>query len=1003
MFYCTSSSSSIIIVKNEAVDIVFTACLRPQHVYSEQKGPFTLADFFFTPTPTHIKQQQQNIVLGVELLRQLVNAALHQKCTAPFSSSVTNAFSPPPCVTSSARRRAFNRIRKESRNTQATRTHFHKPHIDPQTDLERKRTRRNNQEKEKKKKKSFTISTSIPPPAPFSVSQTTTNNNQPTNWFRTEQKKTIGVYLRTPILLNPAFPALLGSALWWMYQGATPPPPAAFGEGSPGPSAVNKYQPDLAAIDGAWRSANLPSPEAPQDTSNSTPLSSSQRSTAHRSSTPPSSAPPTAITQGRSLPQHSLTPLANDAEEGELWTSPSSNTIFQPPKPLGVPGGQQAAVQMGSPPSSPGFHALPRTGMDAVWESLQEHHSMSRTMSTSMLYGHLEGEAAASDLLEASFAAGDTLNSTSKLHHPQAPLEQSIRIGSETMPSMDHDALGRSIRHGASTAESAAAGPGQTMESIPPAYHHQQQEPPVSPPLQPIDLVEQGRYPTAALPMAEAGGGGGSSSFTTTTTTNNNNSTYRLGGGGGGLSHSGALPFASSRGTADDPLAAAGGAGPALLEATEEALSALEPPMVMRPLQAHRFPPLAHPAHTTATNRTPAHTHAHANAKLNVMRPPTPAPEGAATALPSATTASRTRDAATTQLVALCVSPNVSLASPRQLESTIRRLVERGADVGFCGPGMKQPILHHFISLGMVECVRACLETQRPVDFTAVDHPCRLNSPLLCCFRSPESARSISVLRLLVERITSHPLDVVNWGQKNQLGNDILNAAAAVGRLSAVWEVVRSVPYFCDYSLLHGKPMVLHRKPARWDWNMLGEEQQARFSLLNGLLDDTLALARLCKEKLPSPWAMESCVEAGADVLFHGAGLHMPILHTLICRGLVPCVGACLQTSRALTLTRRGTRAVIGFSPLHCVCLSPAAQTPALLENTDADGRLTGCKKTMALDNNKTTTKNHPPPLPPYRCAIYIYIYISKHFFFFARLFALDQANFFLLSLIFFF
>lgn len=85
-------------------------------------------------------------------------------------------------------------------------------------------------------------------------------------------------------------------------------------------------------------------------------------------------------------------------------------------------------------------------------------------------------------------------------------------------------------------------------------------------------------------------------------------------------------------------------------------------------------------------------------------------------------------------------------------------------------------------------------------------------------------------MRVLVERLTKHPQDVVNWEQKNPHGIDFISSAAHNCALSTLFPLVRELDYFADGE----RELKLTLKPwsrQRWeeDWGALESEDKCRF------------------------------------------------------------------------------------------------------------------------------------------------------------------------------
>lgn len=154
----------------------------------------------------------------------------------------------------------------------------------------------------------------------------------------------------------------------------------------------------------------------------------------------------------------------------------------------------------------------------------------------------------------------------------------------------------------------------------------------------------------------------------------------------------------------------------------------------------------------------------------------------------------------TGQLIRLCRGTQW-MPNPEDMEPLVR---EGMADVCFKAPEMRQSILHEMVKRSNVEGVRVLLMTAQPLDFSTVERiDCsfgdyNIQIPLLhyiCnCFHG--EAIAVAMLKLLVERVNTHPTDHLDWGQKNTNGYDIIAQVVYSQRLSLFWPLLKQVSYF---------------------------------------------------------------------------------------------------------------------------------------------------------------------------------------------------------------
>lgn len=232
----------------------------------------------------------------------------------------------------------------------------------------------------------------------------------------------------------------------------------------------------------------------------------------------------------------------------------------------------------------------------------------------------------------------------------------------------------------------------------------------------------------------------------------------------------------------------------------------------------------------------------------------------------------------------------------------VRDCVVNGADVGHRNAGNRS-ILHDLVARGLVACVRECLETTLPIDWTVVDDDSHRSIFHELCMATLPRVSAAEMLRMFVERIETHPSDVVEWGKECDWNNDFLSLAAFHQRLSLFFPHVRDQPYYADQ--IH--PIELRCGVWQWDWEALNEadrlsirfpEDETRVFRASRLTGE---LAELCTRTSwqPDVDAVREYVQRGADVEFSDGSSEMegPILHKFVREGNVACALVCLKHS----------------------------------------------------------------------------------------------------------
>lgn len=163
----------------------------------------------------------------------------------------------------------------------------------------------------------------------------------------------------------------------------------------------------------------------------------------------------------------------------------------------------------------------------------------------------------------------------------------------------------------------------------------------------------------------------------------------------------------------------------------------------------------------------------------------------------------------------------------------VRRCVASDVDILLIQEGKCYPPLHRCIINGHVEALKLLLETRRDVDFTMSGTGEFTYPPLhhvAGCGFSVDMKKAM--LTAILDRLSSHPNDKVDWSLKDEDGNDFLSYAAFWGSLSAMYPMVKHLPYYVNAA----KPIVLTMEPMdmkEWveDWSRLSVEDQRTFKL----------------------------------------------------------------------------------------------------------------------------------------------------------------------------
>eukprot|EP00796_Vickermania_ingenoplastis_P001104 gene1104-biopygen904 len=233
------------------------------------------------------------------------------------------------------------------------------------------------------------------------------------------------------------------------------------------------------------------------------------------------------------------------------------------------------------------------------------------------------------------------------------------------------------------------------------------------------------------------------------------------------------------------------------------------------------------------------------------------------------------------------------------------------------------PVLSLLILRGDLEAVLACLESPASIDFTCTSNKGTTSIHEIVVVKTagwPEYNRR--VLSAVVDRISRHPTDKVDWSMKVRYRGwskvSLLSFAAEHQLLSVLWPVLQiDVSYFADQT----EPIRLTSDVWALDWAALGPEEQRYFNKKKArLIDADEATSRLwfsC-QRYPEPDydTIRRCLAAGADVMLKYGGDGMPLLSYFFCYGSMEVMECLLQTPHPIDFTVEDK---YGHTPLHFV------------------------------------------------------------------------------------
>eukprot|EP00796_Vickermania_ingenoplastis_P013427 gene13427-9238_t len=244
---------------------------------------------------------------------------------------------------------------------------------------------------------------------------------------------------------------------------------------------------------------------------------------------------------------------------------------------------------------------------------------------------------------------------------------------------------------------------------------------------------------------------------------------------------------------------------------------------------------------------------------------------------------------------------------PAIIEACVRRGANPCARVA-----SNQTVLHHIVRRGSVACVRACLETSKPIDFTIAGfRGFTVLETVLERQRTGDDDDDIEVLRALVGRLldSSQPCSPSSPSSPSSPAAALagtwdwsVHGVALVGRmadravLSRYWPVLRDAPF--------RGPVPLRRRVQWEDFDQISAADRKRFQLMSGVTccsDSTAALVELCRAARPDPAAVRQLVERYADVeaICPLSGLTM-VQRFAVYGDAAACLAACVDGTASI-------------------------------------------------------------------------------------------------------
>lgn len=252
---------------------------------------------------------------------------------------------------------------------------------------------------------------------------------------------------------------------------------------------------------------------------------------------------------------------------------------------------------------------------------------------------------------------------------------------------------------------------------------------------------------------------------------------------------------------------------------------------------------------------------------------------------------------------------------------TIEPFLLGGADITL--PALDgRSALHSFVQHGRLSIIELCLTTSSNIDFSRLDvmHATVLHH---LCDYSIEAEKSEAILRLIIQRLETHPNDIIDWSQKDNRGRDFIRAAAFHQRLARFWPIVQDQPFFSDAVKPFDFP---HQQVWRWDWETLSKDNsmsQSFYLERDAIIEADYPTARLvqcCWQTKNDLAEVRLLVRDGADIEFTPPGMIGSTLKQFVLSSAVECVRICLWDSPDLAPDFLSSRDALGRNIFAC-CL----------------------------------------------------------------------------------
>lgn len=140
----------------------------------------------------------------------------------------------------------------------------------------------------------------------------------------------------------------------------------------------------------------------------------------------------------------------------------------------------------------------------------------------------------------------------------------------------------------------------------------------------------------------------------------------------------------------------------------------------------------------------------------------------------------------------------VLMTSPHHCR--VQRCIEDGADVSWVDPRTHQTILHYLLIHRRIDLFMRCLTSPNRIDFSIADSYKWTPLHWIDCNHNEKEVGSL--LRSILDRLSTHPDDVIDWGQQDEDGGECICKAAYFGHLGIWLQVMlteRQVPYYVHH------------------------------------------------------------------------------------------------------------------------------------------------------------------------------------------------------------